>query len=57
MADPVPTANPKQLTEARELVDSSVDERALQVDLVRLDRAVPVAGRVGSRCQRRIVSG
>jgi hypothetical protein len=39
----------KQLTDARESVDSSIDERSLQVDLVRLDRAVPVAGCVGSR--------
>jgi hypothetical protein len=45
----VPTANPKQLTDARESVDNSIDERSLQVDLVRLDRAVPVAGCVGSR--------
>ena len=40
---PVPTANPKQLTDARESVDSSIDERSLQVDLVRLDREVPRA--------------
>src|SRR3981081_3225293 len=46
---PVPTANPKQLTDARESVDSSIDERSLQVDLVRLDRAVPLAGCVGNR--------
>jgi hypothetical protein len=46
---PVPNAIPKQLTDACESVDSSVDERFLQVDLVRLDRAVPTAGRVGSR--------
>ena len=46
---PVPTANPKQLTDARESVDSSIDERSLQVDLVRLDRAVPLARCVGSR--------
>ena len=39
----VPTANPEQLTDARESVDSCIDERSLQVDLVRLDRAVPVA--------------
>src|SRR3979490_1514102 len=45
----VPTANPKQLTEARESVDSSMDERSLRVDLVRLDRSVPVARCVGSR--------
>jgi hypothetical protein len=34
----VPTANPEQLTDARESVDSCIDERSLQVDLVRLDR-------------------
>src|SRR5262249_22832060 len=45
----VPTANPKQLTGARESVDSPMDERFLQIDLVRLDRAVPVASCVGSR--------
>ena len=45
----VPTANPNQLTDARESVDSPIDERSLQIDLVRLDRAVPVAGCVGSR--------
>ena len=44
-----PTANPKQLTEASESVDSSFDERSLRVDLVRLDRAVPAARCVGSR--------
>jgi transposase InsO family protein len=36
---PVPTANPKQLTDARESLDSPIDERSLQIDLVRLDRA------------------
>ena len=46
---PVPTANPKQLTDARESVDSPIDERSLQIDLVRLDRAVPATGRVRSR--------
>jgi hypothetical protein len=46
---PVPTANSNQLTHARESVDSSMDERSLQADLVRLDRAVPIAGCVGSR--------
>src|SRR5438128_3664952 len=40
---------PKQLTDARESVDSPIDERSLQIDLVRLDRAVPAAGRAGSR--------
>src|SRR5947208_4855944 len=39
----------KQLTGARESVDSPIDERSLQIDLVRLDRAVPAAGRVRSR--------
>src|SRR6266700_481030 len=43
------TANPKQLTHAHEPVDSYIDERSLQADLVRLDRAVPAAGCVGSR--------
>jgi hypothetical protein len=32
---PVPTANPKQLTDARKSVDSAVDERSLQVDKVK----------------------
>jgi hypothetical protein len=32
VASGVPTANAKQLTEARESVDSSIDERSLQVD-------------------------
>jgi len=45
----VPTANPKQLTDARESVDSWFDERSLQADLVRLDRFVPVPGVVGGR--------
>jgi len=45
----VPTANPKQLTGPRESVDSPIDGRSLQNDLVRLDRGVPTAGRVGSR--------
>ena len=44
----VPTATPKQLTDAREPVDSPIDERSLQIDLVRLDQAVPVAGCIGS---------
>src|SRR5262249_28101088 len=46
---PGPTANPKQLTGPRESVDSPIDGRSLQIDLVRLDRGVPTAGRVGSR--------
>jgi hypothetical protein len=33
---PVPTAKPKQLTDARESVDSPTDERSLQIDLVRV---------------------
>src|SRR5262249_52520538 len=37
---PVPTANPKQLTGPRESVDSPIDGRSLQIDLVRLDRGV-----------------
>ncbi len=45
----VPTANPKQLTDARESVDSPIDERSLQIDLVRPDQAVPVACRIRSR--------
>ena len=48
LAAVVPTANANQLTHARESVDSSIDERFLQADLVRLDRAVPVAGCIGS---------
>jgi hypothetical protein len=36
-ADGVPTANPRQLTAASESGDSSLDERCLQADLVRLD--------------------
>ena len=36
----VPTANPKQLTDACESVDSPIDQQLLQIDLVRLDRAV-----------------
>jgi hypothetical protein len=48
--DACPYRKPKQLTEARESVDSSIDERSLQADLVRLDRAVPAARCVGSDC-------
>jgi len=44
-----PYRKPKQLTDARESVDSLIDERSLQIDLVRPDRAVPTAGRIGSR--------
>ena len=42
------TANSRQLTDDLEAVDSSLDERSLQVDLAHLDRAVPIAGCVGS---------
>ena len=45
----VRTANPKQPTDIRELVDSPIDERSLPIDLVRPDRTVLVAGCVGSR--------
>ena len=48
----VPTANPRQLTDDGKSVDSSLDERSLQFALVHLDRAVPIAGRVGSRNPR-----
>ena len=48
MRDGVPTANPKQLTDARESVDSLIDERSLQIDLVRLDRAVPSENKIHS---------
>src|SRR5262249_38065778 len=46
---PVPTANPKRLTATANRLIFAPDERALQVDLVRADRIVPVAGCVGSR--------
>ena len=49
---PVPIANPRQLTDDGESVDSSLDERSLQFALVHLDWAVPIAGRVGSRNPR-----
>jgi hypothetical protein len=42
------TANRRQLTGVRESVDSPMDERSLQTDLVRLGRAVPAPGRVRS---------
>src|SRR5262249_29867980 len=48
----VPTANWRQLTDALESVDSSLDEGSLQVDLVRLDRAVPIVGCVRRRNPR-----
>jgi hypothetical protein len=44
-----PYRKPKRLTRTRESVDSSLDERSFQVDLVWLDRTVPVAGCVRSR--------
>src|SRR6266481_7165809 len=47
--DACPYRKPKQLTDARESVDSPIDERSLQIDLVRPDQAVPAAGRVRSR--------
>jgi hypothetical protein len=40
----VRTANPRQLTDALESVDISIDERSLQVDPLHLDRVVPIAG-------------
>src|SRR5216684_4283609 len=46
---PVPTANPKRLTETANRLILSPDERSLQVDLVRLDRTIRAAGCVGSR--------
>src|SRR5262249_46877165 len=45
----VPTANPKPLTATANRLILAADERSLQVDLVRLDRTVQVAGCVGSR--------
>ena len=44
-----PYRKPKTADDARESVDSLIDGRSLQVDLVRLDRTVPAAGCVGSR--------
>src|SRR6266478_8602099 len=46
---PVPTANLKRLTAAANRLILAPDERSLQVDLVCLDRTVPVAGCVRSR--------
>jgi hypothetical protein len=40
-----PYRKPRQLTDARESVDSPIDERSWQIDLVRPDRAVPAAGK------------
>jgi hypothetical protein len=45
----VPTANPKRLTATTNRLILAPDERSLQVDLVRPNRTVPVAGCVGSR--------
>src|SRR5438128_1063765 len=45
----VPTANPKRLTATANRLILAPDERSLQIDLVRLDRTVPVADCVGSR--------
>src|SRR5690242_6152803 len=39
IGDRCPYRKLKQLTDARESVDSPIDERALQIDLVRFDRA------------------
>src|SRR5215211_143294 len=49
---PVPIANPMQLADARESGVVRSDERALQIYLVHLDRAVSIAGCVGSRNSR-----
>ena len=40
----VPAANPKQLTGARESVDSPIDERSLQIDVVHPALAVGFPG-------------
>ena len=45
----VPTANPKRLTATANRLILAPDERSVQVDLVRLDRTVAIAGCVGSR--------
>src|SRR6266446_3595765 len=45
----VPTANLKRLTAGANRLILALDERSLQVDLVRLDRTVPLAGCVGGR--------
>src|SRR5262245_44263390 len=45
----VPTANPKPLTATANRLILAADEGSLQVDLVRLDRTVQVAGCAGSR--------
>jgi len=41
---PVPTANARRLTATANRLILAPDERSLQLDLVRLDRSVPVAG-------------
>jgi hypothetical protein len=45
----VPTANPKRLTATANRLILAPDERSLQVDLVRLDRTLPVAGCIERR--------
>src|SRR6266446_5578749 len=45
----VRTANPQRLTATANRLILAPGERSLQIDLVRLDRTVPVAGCVGSR--------
>src|ERR1700720_847901 len=47
--DGCPYRKLKTADRERESADTRSDERSLQVDLVRLDRTVPVAGYVGSR--------
>jgi hypothetical protein len=44
---PVPTANPRRLTATANRPILAPNERSLQVDLVRLDRILPVTGCVG----------
>jgi transcriptional regulator with XRE-family HTH domain len=46
---PVPTANARRLTATANRLILTPDERSLQVDLVRLDRTVPVASCVAGR--------
>src|SRR5438094_8073249 len=46
--DAVPTANPKPLTPIANRLILAPDERSSRIDLVRFDRAVQVAGCVGS---------
>jgi hypothetical protein len=47
LANPCPYRKTKTADRNRESADTAPDERSLQVDLVRLDRTVPVAGCVG----------